>query len=117
MVQGQKKTKSVLASKAASKTKEAHRGMRIAPKATGIIKQKSIQKGHAIIIWVIKAEYTYTQTIMLHGPKQKKLASTNIKNTESLMASRAGATGKLTILKGIADKATDKAKAKKSHGK
>ncbi|KAH6595025.1 hypothetical protein BASA61_003900 [Batrachochytrium salamandrivorans] len=70
MVQGQKKTKSVLASKAASKTKEAHRGMRIAPKATGIIKQKSIQK---------------------------KLASTNIKNTESLMASRAGATGKLTI--------------------
>ncbi|EGF81295.1 hypothetical protein BATDEDRAFT_87545 [Batrachochytrium dendrobatidis JAM81] len=90
MVQGQKKPKSVLASKSTKKSNEHHRGKRVAPKSAGIIKQKSIQK---------------------------KLASANIKNTESLMAVRAGATGKLTILKDVAEKGQEKIKNKKAHDK
>ncbi|KAJ3051426.1 hypothetical protein HK097_007546 [Rhizophlyctis rosea] len=46
---------------------------------------------------------------------QKKLSAKSISQTEKLMAARAGATGKLTIMKGIADKANaeQKEKAKK----
>ncbi|KAL2919272.1 hypothetical protein HK105_200915 [Polyrhizophydium stewartii] len=86
MVQGAvKKTKSVLASKAAKKV-EPHRGRRIAPKSATVIEHKKMQK---------------------------KLTAASIVATESLMAARAGATGKLTIMKSVAEKAQEKAKKAK----
>ncbi|KAI9093034.1 hypothetical protein DFS34DRAFT_631369 [Phlyctochytrium arcticum] len=61
-------------------------GKFIAPKAKSLITQKNLQK---------------------------KLSARSIVQTESLMAARAGATGKLTIMKSLANKAKaamDKAK-------
>lgn len=90
MAQGttKKQTTSVLARKAAQKRGTiAARGIRIAPKTSALISQKKMQK---------------------------KLSSRNITHTESLMAARAGATGKLTIMKGVADKALETAKAKEN---
>jgi hypothetical protein len=69
-----------------TKKKTAHRGIRIAPKNTGLIAQKKIQR---------------------------KLASRNISHTESIMAGRAGATGKLTIMKKVGEGALEKLREKK----
>ena len=62
---------------------KAARGIRIAPKDKGLAKKKAMQK---------------------------KLTSRNMVHTETLMAARAGATGKLTIMKKAADKALEKAR-------
>jgi Protein of unknown function (DUF2462) len=79
MAQGQHKAKSSsLLARQAQKKKGtvAARGIRIAPKDAGLIAQKRMQK---------------------------RLSSRNIAHTESVMAAKAGATGKLTIMKKIAD--------------
>jgi hypothetical protein len=43
---------------------------------------------------------------------QRKLSAKNIQNTEAQMAAKAGQTGKLTIMKSIADKAIKESKKK-----
>lgn len=68
------------------KKKVAHRGIRIAPKDSHLVLQKKMQK---------------------------KLASRNIANTESLMAARAEATGKLTIMKKVGEAALEKLRKEK----
>ncbi|KAI8905048.1 hypothetical protein EDD86DRAFT_212130 [Gorgonomyces haynaldii] len=82
MVQGQIKKQSPLVQKKKSK---AARGIKIAPKNQKEATKRSLQK---------------------------KLSSKTIVHTETLMAARAGATGKLTIMKNTADKALEKARAK-----
>lgn len=81
MVQGQIKQKSsgsILAKQAGKQNKRISRGMRVAPKSQGAQKEKAMQK---------------------------KLSARNIQNTEIQMSVKAASTGKLTIMKGIADKA------------
>jgi hypothetical protein len=84
MAQKQIKPKSVsqlakaqIAKKSAN---QASRGIRINPKKAVLIKEKAIQK---------------------------KLSARNIQNTERQMAVKAGQTGKLTIMKRVADEAKD----------
>ncbi|TPX71538.1 hypothetical protein SpCBS45565_g01001 [Spizellomyces sp. 'palustris'] len=55
-----------------------------------------------------------SKTLITQKNLQKKLAAKAIVQTEQLMAARAGATGKLTIMKSVAQKAkAEQDKAKK----
>jgi hypothetical protein len=88
MAQGQHKAKTTASQllKKVNKNKIS-RGIRAAPKSQMLLKEREMQR---------------------------KLAARNIQNTESQMAMKAGQTGKLTIMKPIADKAIN---AKKENEK
>ncbi len=73
-----KKPTSQLAQKVNKKTNRIQRGIKAAPKSQALLKEREMQR---------------------------KLAAKNIQNTEAQMALKAGQTGKLTIMKPIADKA------------
>ncbi|ORX96411.1 hypothetical protein K493DRAFT_407248 [Basidiobolus meristosporus CBS 931.73] len=68
------------------KTTKPKRGIVIPPKKQTLVKQKNVQK---------------------------KLTSNINKNIETIMATRAGAVGKLTIMKGYVDPTSDREKEKK----
>eukprot|EP00842_Homolaphlyctis_polyrhiza_P000952 jgi/Hompol1/1858/HPOL_005755-RA len=94
MVQGAKKqSSSILAAKVSKKTEsqsKPHRGKNIAPKDTALIRKKKLQQ---------------------------KLRANSITNLESTMAAKAGSTGKLTIMRSVADSAKEAAKAKAAKSK
>jgi hypothetical protein len=73
-----KKSTSQLAKKVNKKSNRIQRGMKATPKSHLVLKEREMQR---------------------------KLAAKNIQNTEAQMALKAGQTGKLTIMKPIADKA------------
>ncbi|KAJ3044477.1 hypothetical protein HDV00_001904 [Rhizophlyctis rosea] len=91
MAQGLVKKAGAAAAKKAQEQKalgpKRREGKYIAPKSRKLITQKNLQK---------------------------KLSSGSIAATEKIMAARAGATGKLTIMKGLADKARAEEKAKEA---
>lgn len=89
MAQGQHKAKSTSQIMKAVKKQggsKIQRGVRKAPKSQNLQKEKAMQK---------------------------KLSARNIQNTEAQMALKAGSTGKLTIMKPIADLAKKEAEKKK----
>ncbi|KAJ3261330.1 hypothetical protein HK103_005938 [Boothiomyces macroporosus] len=86
MAQGQHKPKSSAKQNKVVKNNRVSRGIRKAPKSQALQKEIAMQK---------------------------KLSARNIQNTEKQMSVKAASTGKLTIMKSIADKAAKETTDKK----
>ncbi|KAJ3103238.1 hypothetical protein HDU97_010302 [Phlyctochytrium planicorne] len=100
MVQGAVKQK---ASSGVQKSKNPgpkRGGKKIAPKKQALVKQLQLKK-----VWTFRLTHSHPLlTADANGHHQKLTAST-IVETERQMAAKAGSTGKLTIMRGVADKA------------